>query len=112
MRAPTYRNLDADSKLFGLSYPLELGLQLALSWSYLLTLPGQFALPAVAVTYAVIRVASFNRPPRYLEHAAGYQLRQALYGGHLSAASRTTRPSTTHVFSAERRLQLRTGAKA
>jgi len=92
MRAPVYRNIEAQSTLLGLAFPTEVAVVLGSFWGSMLLLPAGLALLATAAVYTAVRVVGYGRPPLFLQHYLAWRLRGLLGGGRLSAAARSPAP--------------------
>src|SRR5262245_9257717 len=92
MRAPVYRNIEAQSTFLGLALPTEMGIFMLGVWALLLSSAFTTALLGSAALYAVIRLATYGRPPLFLQHALGRVTRSWLAGGRISAAARARAP--------------------
>ena len=92
MRAPVYRNIEAQSTFLGLSFPTELGIFMLGVWALLLSTAFTTALLGSAALYAAVRLSTYRRPPLFLQHALGRLMRRWLARGRLSAAARGRTP--------------------
>ena len=92
MRAPVYRNIEAQSTFLGLAFPTEVGVFMLGVWALLLSTAFTTALLGSAALYAVVRLATYGRPPLFLQHLLGQQMRRSLAQGRLSAAARASVP--------------------
>jgi hypothetical protein len=91
MRAPTYRHIDGQNTLGGLSLHGFIGL-LAVSLAAIQFLPFLGSLIAVAAVYVGLRLASSGKPPLYWQHLIVFHTRRWLAGSRLSAAARCRCP--------------------
>jgi hypothetical protein len=92
MRAPVYRNIEAQNTFLGLTFPTEVGVLMGGVWGLLLTMAFSTALVGSIALYVGIRVLMYGRPPLFLRHWVGRALRRALSAGRLSAAARAKSP--------------------
>lgn len=87
MRAPVYRNLDAQSPFLGLSFPGEALLFLAIVWGAVAALALGGALAVIAASYAALRLLRHGKPAGYWAHRGRWTLGAHLSGARLSAAT-------------------------
>ncbi len=92
MDAPVYRHADTKTTLLGLNFPGDFFVVVVASYLWLMLLPPATFLLAEASTHAAVALLNHGRPPQHWPHWLGFQLRRALYGGHLSAAARSRAP--------------------
>jgi hypothetical protein len=92
MRAPVYRNIEAQHRFLGLAFPQEVIPVLGVLWFSMLLLPLGAALGLGAGTYALLRVATHGKAPHHLQHWALWHLRAFLALGRFSAAARSRTP--------------------
>lgn len=92
MRAPVYRNIEAENTFLGLAFPTELLLVLFAYWLYLQTLPAWVGILMGVLTYALVRAVGRRRGPMFLQHWLVFTVRQRWTGGRLSAAARARCP--------------------
>jgi hypothetical protein len=89
MRAPVYRSIEATNTFLGLAFPSEVLLVLAVFWVLMLLIPPGTALLGTLGTAGGLRLATFGRPPNWLQHVLLFQLRRAQSNGRFSAAARS-----------------------
>ena len=92
MRAPVYRNIEAQNTLAGLAFPMEVLLFLAGCVGFIQVFAPLPALAGIAGLYGGIRAASHGRPPLFLQHWLSWHFRSLYTGGRLSAAARSRVP--------------------
>lgn len=92
MRAPVYRNLEAQSSLLGLAYPFELLAFLAGTVTSIQLLPPTVSIAGVVGLYLIIRILSHGRPPLFFQHWAARAIRTLVAGTRISAAARSRAP--------------------
>jgi hypothetical protein len=92
MRAPVYRNIEAQHRFLGLAFPQEVIPVLGVLWFSMLLLPLGIALALGAGTYALVRVATYGKAPHHLQHWLLWHLRAWFALARLSAAARSQTP--------------------
>src|SRR5438445_9777107 len=92
MRAPVYRNIEAQNTLLGLAFPTEVLAVLGVFWGAMVLAPPGLALLATAAAYAGVRIVGYRRAPLFVQHYLAFQSRRLLGGGVLSAAAQSPAP--------------------
>jgi hypothetical protein len=96
MRAPVFRDIESKETLFGLAFPSEVLLVVAVAYGGVSFIEdGRVTLAMTVATYVGLRAATHGKPPGHLMHWLAWQWRR-LHGGRLCAATRARQPSFPH----------------
>ncbi len=92
MRAPVYRNIEAQNTFAGLAFPSEVLVVLGTFWVSMAVLSPGVALLCTVGVYVLLRVQGYGKAPLFLQHWLSFQARRRVGGGVLSAAARSPAP--------------------
>ena len=87
MRANVYRAVDTSNTFLGLAFPTEVLVVLCVFW-FTAWLPGVLNAAATGGAYVLLRLASYGKPPMFLQHRILFAARASLHGGRFSPAAR------------------------
>lgn len=87
MRANVYRAIDTANTFLGLAFPSEVLVVLAVFWGTA-WFPGMVTAAATGLTYLLLRLVSYGKPPMFLQHRILFSMRSSLHGGRFSPAAR------------------------
>jgi hypothetical protein len=89
MRAPVYRDIEAQESLLGLAFPSEAFAVVTVVMFCLTCFDDvRIALVALVASYVGIRALTYGKPPHHLQHLVARHLRRRLSKGRVCAASR------------------------
>jgi hypothetical protein len=91
MRAQTYRHVESQSTIGGLSLNGFVAL-LGLAFAAIQWLSFVASVAVIAGTYLALRLMGRGRPPMYWQHLAVWHVRRVRARGRVSAAVRATSP--------------------
>jgi hypothetical protein len=92
MRAPVYRNIEAQNTFAGLAFPTEVIVVLATFWVAIAVSTPGLALLSTLGAYAGIRIVGYGKAPLFLQHWLAFTARRFAAAGVLSAAARAPAP--------------------